>query len=384
MTGRISAVDSLRAIAMTMVIAQHSGLLPFGWTGVWLFYVISGFVISRNLIDDQVVVKPPASSQYLSFAVRRLFRIIPPYAAYIAICLIVIRFLNFPGQYSELPYLGTFVYNWRMIVSTDPQFPAFGHLWTICVEEQFYVLFPILILIFSRNLSIFALAVIVVVTPMFRNLMAEQMAALTWDSGRIAFGVYASSFGQFDAFAYGALLAHFEEPIRRNPKVAEKVFCLAVVFAVTYVGTYIGINVFGGARGLDIFRNIVSGVLAGEKREVFVYIVMDICAVAILAGAIVGWKIFRLIEQPVFIGVGKVSYGGYLIHSLVLLLISLAIHSPVGEESILARIGMFIVAWCITVAVAWTSYNFAERQLIRYGHSLSDLIIMKTKKQDTA
>ena len=369
---------------MTMVIAQHSGLLPFGWTGVWLFYVISGFVISRNFINDQVAVRPSAYKQYLSFIVRRIFRIIPPYGAYIAICFMVIHFLKMPQQSGELPYLFGFLYNWRMMFSAVPQFPAFGHLWTISVEEQFYIFFPIIILLLRRDLAIFALAIIVVVAPVLRFLMAEQMAALSWDPEHIAFGVYASSVGQFDAFACGALLAHFEGSLRRCPKIAARLAWLAFIFAAVYATIYVGLNIQDGARGLDAFRNVISGVLFGEKREVFVYMVMDICALAVLAGAIVGWKCVRLIERPLIVSIGQVSYGGYLVHALVLLIISLAIGNPVGQEPILVRISFFILVWSVTVAIAWISYNFFERRFISYGHTLSNWILLKSKKSRTA
>jgi peptidoglycan/LPS O-acetylase OafA/YrhL len=377
MTKRIYAIDSLRAIAMTMVIAQHCKLLPFGWTGVWLFYVISGFVISRNFIAENATFKPAPRSHYLSFVTRRGFRIIPPYAAYIAICLLVIGLLGHPEPYRELPFLTTFTFNWRMIFSVEPQSSAFGHLWTISVEEQFYVLFPILILLLKRDRAIFGLFAICLLAPVSRNVMAEQMAAHGWDSERIAFGVYASSFGQFDAFALGALLSHFENAIRRYPQVATKMAWLALVMAMVYVATYIGINIKSGARGVDAIRNIVSGVLYGEKREVFVYIVIDFCAAAILAGAIAGWRVFNLIEHPALVAVGQVSYGGYLVHAIVLLVMGEAIGSLFESQTVEVRIVFFLVAWCCTVAIAWLSYITWERKLIRYGHKIAQRIMLR-------
>src|ERR1700737_2337883 len=112
MTERIYSIDSFRALAMTMVIAQHCKLLPFGWTGVWLFYVISGFVISRNLIAERATFKPAPLFHYLSFVIRRIFRIVPPYAAYIIICLLVIRLLGYPEQYGERPYVTRSLFDW--------------------------------------------------------------------------------------------------------------------------------------------------------------------------------------------------------------------------------------------------------------------------------
>src|SRR5947209_3888901 len=146
MSERVYSVDSLRAIAMTMVIAQHSGLLPFGWTGVWLFYVISGFVISRNFIEEKAVAAIGSDTHYFSFILRRTFRIIPPYAAYIILCMITALIIDLPSQAREIPFLATFTYNWRMIFSLEQQSVIFGHLWTISVEEQFYLFFPWLIL----------------------------------------------------------------------------------------------------------------------------------------------------------------------------------------------------------------------------------------------
>jgi len=377
MIERIYSIDSLRALAMTMVIAQHCKLLPFGWTGVWLFYVISGFVISRNFIAERATFKPASLFHYLSFVTRRMFRIIPPYAAYVIICLLVIRLLGYPEQYRELPYLTTFTFNWRMIFSVEPQFSAFGHLWTISVEEQFYILFPILILLLKRDHAIFALIAICLLVPVLRNVMAGQMAAHGWDSERIAFGVYASSFGQFDAFASGALLAHFEKAIRRHPQLATKMAWLALVMATVYVATYIGINIRSGAHGIDAIRNIVSGVLYGEKREVFVYIVMNFCAAATLAGAIAGWRVFNLIEHPLLVAVGQVSYGGYLLHAIVLLVMGEAIGWLFESQTVQSRIAFFLIAWCCTVAIAWLSYTTWERKLIRYGHKVSQRIMLR-------
>jgi peptidoglycan/LPS O-acetylase OafA/YrhL len=377
MIKRIYSIDSLRALAMTMVIAQHCKLLPFGWTGVWLFYVISGFVISRNLIAESATFKPTPGFHYLSFVMRRMFRIIPPYAAYIAICLLIVGLLGYPEPYRELPFLSTFTFNWRMIFSVEPQFSAFGHLWTISVEEQFYVLFPILILLLKRDHAIVGLFAICLLAPVLRNVMAEQMAAHGWDSGRVAFGIYASSFGQFDAFALGALLAHFENAIRRYPQIATRMAWLALVMAMVYVATYIGINIKSGAHGVDALRNIVSGVLYGEKREVFVYIVIDFCAAAILAGAIAGWRVFDLIEHPVPVAVGQVSYGGYLVHAIVLLVMGEAIGLRFEPQTVGGQIVFFLIAWCCTVAIAWLSYITWERKLIRYGHKIAHRIMLR-------
>jgi peptidoglycan/LPS O-acetylase OafA/YrhL len=262
-----------------------------------------------------------------------------------------------------------------MIFSSVPQFPLFAHLWTISVEEQFYVLFPILILLLRRDQAIFALIAILAVVPMLRSLMAQQMAAQSWDPERIAFGVYASSLGQFDAFAFGALLAHFEGNLQRNPRAATRIAWVAVVVTIAYFATYITINILEGARGVDSLRNIISGIAFGQKREVFVYLVVDICAVSILAGAICRWRIFKLIEHPILVRAGQVSYGGYLVHALVLFEIGHLIRVYPVQEPILIRIGWFALVWCFTVALALLSYFIWERRINKYGHKVSQHLL---------
>ena len=110
MNSRVLEIDGLRAIAMTMVIAQHCGLLPFGWIGVWLFYGISGFVITRGFIQDE---SHPISivRRYGNFMLRRFFRIVPVYVLYIAINIGVFVLLNEHRYYQNLPYLSTFTFN---------------------------------------------------------------------------------------------------------------------------------------------------------------------------------------------------------------------------------------------------------------------------------
>ena len=379
MTSRISSIDSLRAIAMTMVIAQHCGLLPFGWTGVWLFYVISGFVISRTLIHENLTTALAPAGHYLSFLTRRIFRIIPPYAAYIALCLLAALVIELPPQLRELPYLASFTYNWRMIFAADPQSPILGHLWTISVEEQFYILSPWLILLLRRERAIVGLLAVVALGPLARNMLADQLATFDADPGRLAFGVYATSIGHFDAFALGALLAHFEGHVRRSPQIATRLLQLASAVLVIYVATYAYLNLQGGAHGIDIVRNIVSGILYGQKREVFVYVAVDLCALAVIAGAVAGWRAFRVLEHPALVAVGQCSYGGYLLHPLALLIIHQVLGSMDGKDPIHVRLLIFGLAWSATVIVARGSYLMFERRIIRYGHEVSSGLLTRAR-----
>src|SRR5262245_5650979 len=139
MHNRIDEIDGLRALAMTAVIAQHCGIAPFGWTGVWLFFVISGYVISRNFLQREYAAAD-WGKEYRNFMLRRFFRIVPVYSLYVALGTAILLSLNIKGVLRDLPFLLTFTYNWQMIFNLWPNpegWSAFGHLWTLSIEEQF-------------------------------------------------------------------------------------------------------------------------------------------------------------------------------------------------------------------------------------------------------
>jgi peptidoglycan/LPS O-acetylase OafA/YrhL len=292
----------------------------------------------------------------------------------------VVAIFAFPPQFHELPYLGTFVFSWRMMFNPEPTFPALGHPWTISVEEQFYIFFPIVILLLKREHIVVAAGFIIAGAPLFRGLMSQLLAAAGWDPGRIAFSVYASSLGQFHAFACGVLLACFEARLRQDSRIAKRIALLAMIVGMTYVCTYVTINVANGARNVEAVRNVISGILYGQGREIFVYTVIDLCAATILAGAITGWRAFRLIDQPWLLAVGQASYGGYLIHALVLLIVSVAIGGDVEHLPALIRIAFFILVWCCAVAISRLSYMTRERRFIRYGHAISQRLLLRTER----
>lgn len=89
---RVAEIDGLRAVAMTIVVAQHCGLAPFGWTGVWLFYVISGYVITRTFLAEDKSIDP--GLRYKAFIIRPIFRIVPIYLLYVAINALILLILS--------------------------------------------------------------------------------------------------------------------------------------------------------------------------------------------------------------------------------------------------------------------------------------------------
>jgi peptidoglycan/LPS O-acetylase OafA/YrhL len=366
--GRLPAIDGLRAVAMTMVVAQHCGLLPCGWIGVWLFYVISGFVICRTLLAER---RAPSGRRYGRFIARRFFRIVSIYFCYILLNIAVMVMAGRYGSLRDVPFLLTFSYNWQMIFSIwdiHDGFAAFGHLWTLSVEQQFYLIFPVLFLCLPRRMFLWLTAILVVAGPLVRFLFSEFIATMpeAHDPNWAAYAVYAASFTQFDAFLVGTLLA-VAEPHLRVSRLALMLPVVAIALAVLYVATFVLVNHANGATGVGIVRNIISGTLYGQFREVFVYSVVDLLAASAILHVMRGGHGTRLLASPFLALVGRVSYGGYLFHALVLLVAALLLKQSVGQLPLPERLGCFVLVWIVTGSIAYVSFHCFENRVISWS-----------------
>lgn len=116
------------------------GINPFGWAGVWLFFVISGFVITLSLIllrHADLSLRSALSVFYY----KRTLRIFPLYFLFIAVGIAAIIVSGNFRHFHHLPYLFTFTYNFYRVWPLYEFTPLFGHYWNVSVEEQFYLLY---------------------------------------------------------------------------------------------------------------------------------------------------------------------------------------------------------------------------------------------------
>ncbi len=150
---RLHGLDHLRAIAILLVMIFHYGrgipswlepVKQIGWTGVDLFFVLSGYLIGYQLLKEY---KDNNGISFKRFYLKRFFRIIP---AYIAV-LIGYYSLSDLREGSGLPPLWrflTFTQNLGLDAQTQK---SFSHAWSLCIEEQFYLLLPITIVLIFKN-----------------------------------------------------------------------------------------------------------------------------------------------------------------------------------------------------------------------------------------
>lgn len=365
---RIPGIDGLRALAMVLVTAQHCGLAPLGWTGVWLFFVISGFVIARNF-DQGAYAGATRGAVWLDFVRRRFWRIVPVYLVYVAVAVLTLRLAGRTADLHMLAGLLTFTYNWQTIFSV-PQGPdavhLLGHLWTLSVEEQFYLAFPLIVLLLGRTGSWRAALVIVLAAPFAR--LAWSAAAAGWspDRGARSYAVYAASFAHFDAFMMGALLARSEARVASDRRLRAGLLATGLALLALHVAVYAAVNWSSGARGLAVLRNVLSGHLVGEGREALVYTAVNVLAASAVAAAL--GRRQRWLANPLLAGCGRISYGAYLVHGLVIWLAVEAL-GPVGGLSLAQRATLLPVVLVSSFALALVSWRWLEEPLRRWGTS---------------
>jgi peptidoglycan/LPS O-acetylase OafA/YrhL len=371
LAGYVPEVDALRCIAMTAVIGIHCGLLPIGWMGVWLFFVISGFAVTTSLFSAKHHASG-AWSRVGTFYARRAVRIWPIYFLFIAANVIAILVLGEYGTLRQVPWLLTFTQNIEMIIATyapGTAWDGFGHLWTLSVEQQFYLVFPFLLFLPGRRSQSVMLLAMIAAAPLIRFLTARWAVGHGFDDIHTAFAVYAFGPAQFDAFAIGCLIAMFRQEITRNKRIAVWAGALAAAITLAYVTAYLTVNLtIIGHLSVGIMRNVLSGIAYGQGREIWLYFVPDALAAAALIGILSGERHFlRLCRLPGLQAIGRISYGGYLYHLPVLMILGALIPAfsarVSGPASYAAHLLLFVCAYAITVGVAWLSFRFIERPI---------------------
>ncbi|SHM85913.1 acyltransferase family protein [Bradyrhizobium lablabi] len=201
---RLAELDGLRGIAIGLVVLFHFGLIPVGWVGVQLFFVLSGYLISELLINE----KEQAFSTYTAqFYWRRSLRIFPLYFIYLA-SMAALHFATGAPEslQADWPYLLTYTTNFGRLRTIDIG-PAFTHLWSLAVEEQFYLLWPFVVYILSLRSLKRTIVGVILISPILRAGFYVMCRRQGYDEEFIGRAIYVLPFMQLDSFAFGAAVA---------------------------------------------------------------------------------------------------------------------------------------------------------------------------------
>lgn len=358
----LAGLDGLRALAIIGVIAYH---LNFSWAsggflGVDLFFVLSGFLITSLLVEERLAT---SRVSLVSFWGRRAKRLLP---ALFAMLVIVIVFLALMDRRGESVSLSTlrgdalstmfYVANWHLITTHESYFSLFAspspleHTWSLAIEEQYYLLFPLIVVPLLPHFSDRCRKVWWVVALTFAIASALEMAMLFHsgtDPSRVYYGTDTRAFD----LLIGAALAF--ATAGRDPLSAR-------------VGRILDVAVWPMAMALGYFW-ITAGT-QGEMPRDFMYrggfVVCAFLATGLVATAALRPQssLTKVLSLRPLVVVGVVSYGAYLWHWPIIVLINESV-VPFGGLSLdLIRIALIAI---FTVA----SYFLLERPLRRRSYT---------------
>jgi peptidoglycan/LPS O-acetylase OafA/YrhL len=309
----ISSIDGLRAIAVTAVILYHLGItwIPGGFLGVDLFFVISGYVITRLILDS---INQSSALDLRAFYAARLRRIYPAFI-FMVICTIIFIGVWAPEAIkrflSDLPYALTGTINWFLVARHQDYFEAIGrppllqHTWSLAVELQFYLIWPIILLTVlkyfgKKNIARIALLIAIIsgVTLFLVSLRLDQSNAQ--QISHIYFGTDTHSLGLF----LGSALAVSWIPQNLSADIAKR--AQDVIDGIGVVGLL----------GLIATFLFIDETNAGLYRIAFPLAGIFGCLV-IISLVHPASRFAPLISSAPFRWVGQRSYGIYIWHWVI-------------------------------------------------------------------
>jgi len=342
------ALDGLRALAVMVVVLYHGDVaaLPGGFLGVEVFFVISGYLITALLVAER---RRTGGTAYLQFWARRARRLLPALfalAAAVATWWLLFHHDEVATIRGDIVGSLTYVTNWYQIVVQQSYFEAMGrpsplrHLWSLAVEEQFYLVWPV------------ALAGIWRLTGGRRARMAwitlglavgsAVLMMVLYSPGDDPSRVYYGTDTRASGVLLGALLAIVAPPWRMRSAISS-----------------------GAARSMELIglvgvAGIVLMVFRVSELDPFTYqggfLLLDVLTVAAILALVhpcgTVWR--RVFSWEPLLWIGRRSYGIYLLHWPIFVL------TRPGADIDLDGLPLLVLRLALTFAVAELSYRYVE------------------------
>ena len=344
---RMPALDGLRAISILSIVLYHGGVaLPGGYLGVDIFFVISGFLITSLLLVDW---ERHGKLNLKDFWTRRARRLLPALFLVVAFVLTLSLFVN-------IGKLGTvradslaslfYVSNWWFIADGASYFDQFSdpsplrHTWSLSIEEQWYLLLPLALLLLlprlrSRRWLVALLLVLGVASAIWMAILAPTDGA---DASRVYYGTDT----RIQALLVGSALAAL-----LTPGVLERLKPLAHIWG--------WIGLVAVAAGIMIMGESWPWTFTGG------FLVFAVAVAAMLLSVVAHPRglLARVLSTAPLVFIGKLSYGIYLWHWPVYIWLS-------PERTGLSSWPLLAVRLAVTMVLAGLSYKFVELP-IRHG-----------------
>ncbi len=373
----IPALDGIRGLAVLLVLYNHMTLIdPVGgvgriflasarlsWSGVDLFFVLSGFLITGILFDSK-----SDTHYFRNFYARRTVRIFPLYYAFLIFALLIVPAVPaLLRTFEPAPHPG--VWYWLYLSNFSQPFHAgqpndIVHVsWTLAIEEQFYLCWPLVVFLFDRK-------------TLMRICIAGFFGSLIIRSGMVVANVRESivggfTFCRFDGLLTGAWIALMIRPslsaqaggwqTRTIAALRQPARVTAIGSAVLLAAIVIGSYAFGWRAGIG---QSPAYSIAGFSVLATLYGSLLVLAVSATPGS----RMHRAFTGKFLTTFGKFSYAIYLLHWPVTIVVRDYLFDPRGGHSNLALLGRQFAFYGLTTAialiVAWLSWHLFEKHFL--------------------
>jgi peptidoglycan/LPS O-acetylase OafA/YrhL len=358
----IPGLDGIRAIAFLLVFSLHADYVYIGWVGVQLFFVLSGFLITNILLRMKESLG--AGDFFKKFYGRRFLRIFPLYYFYLLIMFIVTAVLIYYGYrvaymhrfQGQLPYALIYAYNF---FNASPAFDGeswlIGHLWSLSVEEQFYIFWPLLIFLTPKRHLKKLFVGAIIAGPVFR--MAVTILYKFYDVNflypDLAVVIYVLPFSQLDAFGLGAFITRFEIPKARLQFLILLLLLPILGFATTYIST----GDWGASTALGF-----QYPLEKDLKQVWGYIYLNYTCALLIYLVIKEKFLVRFLNNKFLSYLGKISYGLYVYHFAVIWFVRRI--RDFGINEMIAKPLTLVISAILIFIIASLSYKYFEKPIL--------------------
>jgi peptidoglycan/LPS O-acetylase OafA/YrhL len=358
----IKSLDGIRALAVLLIMVYHANLLHFSWVAVQLFFVLSGFLITGILWNEKQK-QTSIGFKYKKFIVRRSLRIFPLYFGYLFLIGIIYLVFHFPSYYQTyFPYLATYTFNFTRLLPEWQGNPLFTHLWTLSVEEQFYLFFPFIIFFLPKRFIGPVLIFLIILSPFCRFILGEIYTAKGHEEGAVADAVYWNTLSHLDAFCLGGIIPVLNLTSRiKKPKHWFTCFFIIAVIAGA-ISYYYSSSPYPYWNDLGFHH-----FLTGNYQHVWHYTIINLVCASLILFLVSAHTtnalplLRRFFETNWMVRIGRVSYGMYVFHWLVLIYIYQRYLMP---ENIFLRLLLFIPYAATVFGLAELSFRLYEKKFI--------------------
>ena len=357
-TRHISSIDGLRAIAVTAVVLYHLGIswIPGGFLGVDLFFVISGYVITRLILDS---INQSSALDLRAFYAARIRRIYPGFLFMVISTIIFIgvwapeaikRFL------SDLPYALSGTINWALVARNQDYFETIGrppllqHTWSLAVELQFYLIWPIILLTVlkyfgKKNVARIALIIAVISGTILFLVSLQLDQANSAKVSHIYFGTDTHSLGLF----LGSALAVSWIPQNLSANISRRAQ-----------------DVIDGIGVVGLLGLISTFLFIDESNASLYQIAFPLAAIfgclVIISLVHPASRFAPIISTPPFRWIGQRSYGIYIWHWVIFQVTRPSVDLS-GETWALYLARVLLVLALADISLRWVEIPFRQGQV---------------------